>query len=448
LFTPLLIIFGFGFIFINALSTKPPHHEMMYLAIMILFTGNLFRPWVTLLTAGMTLVTLAIFSIFAPSMTSHLQADLRIFFMVITVFTFFITYHRNQLERDRQNIILQEQTRLKLLLANLPIIMWTMNENLKIENFSGKGYASLEENQLRQALVSHLQQHVNVIDSSSETARFEFELDSLTFEAIIQKLAHSSQTEYIGVAIDITERKQNETFLRQQVRQEEQRRILNDFLSNASHDLRTPLTILRTSSYLLERLTDPESRQKQIDKLNRTIDHLDNTTDSMFRLLRLNMKAIPILLPAQINTIVENVITKHLTTIDHKQIRIERDFDGTLPKISVAEEELMLGLSEILKNALQYSDHDSTVSIQTAQDESHIIIKVQDEGVGIPEEHFSDIFQPFYRVTEHRSTEEQQIGMGLAIAQRIVERHGGTIDVESTLGVGTTFTIRIPLREQ
>ena len=99
----------------------------------------------------------------------------------------------------------------------------------------------------------------------------------------------------------------------------------------------------------------------------------------------------------------------------------------------------------LLDNAIKYSNHNKVVKVETLQKEKEIIVKIKDEGSGIPDEHVERIFERFYRVDKGRSRAHGGTGLGLAIVKHIVMMHHGYIKVDSTLGKGSTFTIILPV---
>jgi two-component system phosphate regulon sensor histidine kinase PhoR len=101
-------------------------------------------------------------------------------------------------------------------------------------------------------------------------------------------------------------------------------------------------------------------------------------------------------------------------------------------------------LVNLLENAITYSNPDSCVWVSARQDDAMLVIDVRDQGVGIPHDHLDRIFERFYRVDKARSRERGGTGLGLAIVKHIAQVHGGQVSVTSTVGQGSTFTLRIP----
>ena len=111
---------------------------------------------------------------------------------------------------------------------------------------------------------------------------------------------------------------------------------------------------------------------------------------------------------------------------------------------SVRIRELLLNL---IDNAVHYTPSSGSIQLSLAHEGDYALIAVQDTGIGIPKEHLKRIFERFYRVDKSRARSEGGVGLGLAISRRIAEVHGGRIEVESEVGVGSTFTVFLPLKK-
>ena len=101
-------------------------------------------------------------------------------------------------------------------------------------------------------------------------------------------------------------------------------------------------------------------------------------------------------------------------------------------------------MSNLLENAAKYNREHGSISIVTGRDDNGVTVKIEDTGIGIPEEALSHIFEPFYRVDQSRSRAVGGAGLGLPLVKDIVEKHGGEVTVKSAAGEGTTFILRFP----
>jgi two-component system, OmpR family, phosphate regulon sensor histidine kinase PhoR len=221
--------------------------------------------------------------------------------------------------------------------------------------------------------------------------------------------------------------------------------VKSDFVSNASHELRTPLTNIRG---YLEAIRDavregaaPEPSFADVALGNTR--RMERLIDDLLDLSRAESGAVPLEKE-------ETSLPAFLSRVANLH-RPEADRMGKI--LDVAESEgrvradlrkLALALSNLVDNALKYGKEGGRVTLSGRLDGESCILEVADDGPGISPEHLPRIFERFYRVDKGRSRELGGTGLGLSIAKHIVESHGGTLRVESRIGVGTRFTIRIP----
>jgi two-component system phosphate regulon sensor histidine kinase PhoR len=221
--------------------------------------------------------------------------------------------------------------------------------------------------------------------------------------------------------------------------------VKSDFVSNASHELRTPLTNIR--GYLeairdaIREGTAPES--SFVDVALGNTRRMERLIDDLLDLSRAESGAVPLekeetSLPAFLSRVAD----LH---------RPEADRMGTILDVAASEgkvradlRRLALALSNLVDNALKYGKEGGRVTLSGRIEEESCLLEVADDGPGIPPEHLPRIFERFYRIDKGRSRELGGTGLGLSIAKHIVESHGGVLRVESRIGVGTRFTIRIP----
>jgi signal transduction histidine kinase len=218
---------------------------------------------------------------------------------------------------------------------------------------------------------------------------------------------------------------------------------LRQFVSDASHELRTPLSVLQgeTELVLARRRTAEEYEaaarvmESELKKLTRIVDGL--FTLSMADAGQLRIAAEPLYL----EEVLEESCGMAMPLANHKKIRIERNLQHDILLNGDATFLRQLFLI-FLDNAIKYSPPGSRVRVTLAK-EDQVRVCFQDEGIGIAKEDIPRIFERFFRAGP--TTETQSGGLGLAIAQAIVRAHSGTIECASEAGVGSTFTVRLPL---
>ena len=132
--------------------------------------------------------------------------------------------------------------------------------------------------------------------------------------------------------------------------------------------------------------------------------------------------------------------------IDAAGFEVELDVQPDLPPIHVDQDAMVEVLINLYSNAIKYSPENDWMGVQITGNEDEIRIRVRDQGIGIRKSEQHRIFEKFYRVDNRRASEVGGSGIGLSLVQHIVDMHGGTIDVDSTPGHGSTFTVRLPIQ--
>lgn len=219
-----------------------------------------------------------------------------------------------------------------------------------------------------------------------------------------------------------------------------------DFIANASHELKTPITIVQGFAETLHEHPNL-SQEKIIHITEKIVRNCRRMEDLIKNLLTLsNAEHLPESRLQEINilSLIEVCIQFVKSAYSDCSVTVLQD-PSSGPIMLVADAHLLeLAITNLLENAAKYSKDDAHVYIRVTKS-SGINIEVQDQGIGIPEEDIEHIFDRFYRVDKARSRALGGCGLGLSIVRTIIEKHAGTIDVKSDLGVGTTFTILLPL---
>jgi protein-histidine pros-kinase len=242
---------------------------------------------------------------------------------------------------------------------------------------------------------------------------------------------------------DITERKRIEQRMVELALERERRIILSDFIRDASHEFRTPLSVIHTTAYLLEKTTDPNQSHMRIQRIVEQANNILTLVNDLVEMARLDGVIDLTFISVNINSLLTALCQRAQAEMVSKNIRLHMYLTEPLPLIPANEASLYLGLSKLLANAIRYTPDGGIISIQSQRTDNEIIIEVGDSGIGIKPEDLSHIFERFYRVDEAHTT--SGFGLGLPIAQKVVELHGGQIEVESTLGRGSIFRVRLPL---
>ena len=217
------------------------------------------------------------------------------------------------------------------------------------------------------------------------------------------------------------------------------------FISDASHELRTPITALK--AMLEVSLRDPnlnliESKKVLTDAIYST-NQLKTLSDSLLELNHFNNKSILNLKPTLIKNLMSESIKKIKPKADKKQITIK--FSPIKGKINVDTQKIEELFLIILDNAIKYSPKESQIKFIATKTKRNIIFKIIDQGIGVSSKDLPHIFDRFYRADNARTKNGTSgYGLGLSIAKKIAESHGGKLDVSSKINNGTTFSIYLP----
>ena len=220
-----------------------------------------------------------------------------------------------------------------------------------------------------------------------------------------------------------------------------------EFVSNVSHELKTPLTSMKVlaDSLLAQDNVPVELYQEFMADITEEIERENKIINDLLSLVKMDKKAPDINIKTEnINDVVERIL-KRLRPIAALR-NIELVFESFRPVTAEVDEvKLTLALSNLVENAIKYNKENGWVQVSLNADHKYFYVKVADSGMGIPEESLDHIFERFYRVDKSHSKAINGTGLGLAIARNAVITHRGAIKVHSEEGVGTTFTVRIPL---
>jgi PAS domain S-box-containing protein len=246
---------------------------------------------------------------------------------------------------------------------------------------------------------------------------------------------------------DVTRLKQAEVAIRDQLAAEKQLSELKSrIIQTISHEFRTPLTVVRTSIEILEHYGDQLDLAKKENYFRRMKAAIQYTTRLFEGVLLLDevesnrLEIQPSLV--QLEQFCQELIDEvQLTSAIAHTIHFV--CEGEQRSTSFDQNLLKQVFGNLLSNAVNYSSDSSNIYVRLTHEENQVIFQVQDEGVGIPAEELPHLFEPFYKIGN--GTNGSGAGLGLAIAKRIVDLHGGTIDLHSEINVGTTVTVTLPL---
>ncbi len=221
-----------------------------------------------------------------------------------------------------------------------------------------------------------------------------------------------------------------------------------EFVSNVSHELKTPLTsmkVLAESIISMGEGAPIEMYQEFMTDIVGEVDRETKIVNDLLSLVKMDKTDVVLdITPINMNELIE-LIMKRLKPIAEKQ-EIEMVLESFRPvTVEVDEVKISLAISNLIENGIKYNNPGGFVHVSLNADHKYCYIRIEDSGLGIPEESLDHIFERFYRADKSHSREIGGTGLGLAITKNSIQLHHGEIKVASTLGEGTTFDVRLPL---
>lgn len=268
-----------------------------------------------------------------------------------------------------------------------------------------------------------------------EPKTHEIELGDLKPRRLLARISALAGTSgsRLAVLVDVTDLRRLETLRR-------------DFVANASHELRTPVTVLRSAAETLgTALGDPEEARGFVDIIARNAERLQNLVEDLLDLSRIESRAYQLKLEAiLLAPFMDRLVLQHRERMEAKDMTVEV---LVLPKLRVHADPRALEqiVGNLLDNAIKYCPVGSRLMLIGAEEGGMARVSVADNGPGIEASHLPRLFERFYRVDSGRSRELGGTGLGLAIVKHLTEAMGGRVGVTSVVGEGAAFTFTLPL---
>jgi signal transduction histidine kinase len=232
-------------------------------------------------------------------------------------------------------------------------------------------------------------------------------------------------------------------------RESEVARLKADFVANVSHDLKTPLSVIRMFGETLEmgRVSEPATRDEYYRVITRESERLSRLIDNVLDFSRIEggrrryERA-----PAAVEPLVRDAVEAFAYPLAQGGFKVEIDVARDLPEVMIDAAAVEQALTNLIDNAIKYSGERRTVRVAAARVGDEVALSVADEGIGIPPGEHARIFEKFYRVGRSDTQGRRGSGVGLALVRHVAEAHGGRVTVESRPGEGSRFTIFLPGR--
>lgn len=277
----------------------------------------------------------------------------------------------------------------------------------------------------------------NTSSSVLEYANFELEKENKKLKLIIAPL-NDLNNERVGAVIVIQDRtKEAEIDL-----------IKQEFISNVSHELRTPITSIKCYVDTLcfhDKQIDDATRTEFLSIVNEETDRLSNLVNDVLELSRLESPSRkPQMTLQEIYPVIEYALKSIIVLAEKKSIKLIKDIEENLPMLNINPESMERVLINLLSNAIKYTPNNGIVKLSVYKEETQVVFKIIDNGIGIDEEELPLIFERFYRV-ENKVHTIKGTGLGLTIVKKSIEQQDGKISVRSKLGEGSIFEFILPI---
>jgi signal transduction histidine kinase len=261
-----------------------------------------------------------------------------------------------------------------------------------------------------------------------------------------------------AVARDVTERLKAEQVLRDQQAQQveltlaqDKARFLSQFLTEIgeiTHDLKMPLSVINTSLYFLERPIDETARHERIQRIQEQTTLMTRYIQNILAISQLERAEQLVLSPIDLNVLATSTHADYRAQIERKALRITVDVPDTIVRVSADQTQLYRAMCNLVEYAIHYTPDGGAITLRVLVERDFAVFEVEDTGMGIEPAEQPFIFERFFRGSNVRTGTQTGTGLGLAIVRKIVQMHGGSVEVDSTPGQGSTFTLRVPLVEE
>jgi signal transduction histidine kinase len=230
-------------------------------------------------------------------------------------------------------------------------------------------------------------------------------------------------------------------------RETEMARLKADFVANVSHDLKTPLSVIRMFGETLEmgRLPDEAARREYYRVITRESERLTRLIDNVLDFSRIESgRRTYARLPTAVESLVREALEAFAYPLAQEGFKVDVQIAPDLPEMALDADAIGQALANLIDNAIKYSADRKSLSIAVRRRDGGVAVTVADEGIGIPPEEQRRIFDKFYRVGRSETQGRRGSGVGLALVRHVAEAHGGRVTVDSRPGEGSRFTLWLP----
>ena len=230
-------------------------------------------------------------------------------------------------------------------------------------------------------------------------------------------------------------------------RESEMAQLKSDFVANVSHDLKTPLSVIRMFGETLEmgRVTDDGQRQHYYRVIARESERLSRLVENVLNFARIEGgRRTYEMAPTAVEPLIRDTLDAFAYPLAQQEFKVSVDVAPDVPPVRMDAGAVGQALANLVDNAIKYSADDRRLGVEARVVGGEVALAVVDAGIGIPREEHARIFEKFYRVGRSETQGRRGSGVGLALVRHVAEAHGGRVTVESTPGQGSRFTMWLP----
>jgi len=364
----------------------------------------------------------------------------------------FMTTELRRLNNMNLNQIINEKNKTKTILKNIAdgVIVTDTDNKVLVVNSVAESWFGLSETDILDQPVEKIIYEQNLlslinkirIDGNHEDTTVELNIkpDNKRKQIVLQAKAAQvidSENRLIGIV----------TIFRDITKEKEIDRMKTELVSMVAHELRSPLTsIAGFSELLLDEGVTPEQSREYAEIILKESNRLGDLINKFLDISRIESgKSQVHKTPVQMGHVIESILEMNMYLAERKGMKVTLNIPDDLDTVWVDREMMGEVILNLFSNAVKYSPDGKTITIEVEDKDDEQLVRVRDQGYGIPEKSLNKIFDKFYRVTDNEKLQEiGGSGLGLSLVKEIIELHDGSIWVESKPGEGSTFTFSIP----
>jgi two-component system phosphate regulon sensor histidine kinase PhoR len=337
-------------------------------------------------------------------------------------------------EKNRLSVVLEQMADGALITDHLGLIQYINPAAAQLLHAEGTGHIGytfaevVRHHQIidlwRKCLETDEQQGA-LIETSGEFGRF--------LQVIITPFSEVQERGYLLILQDLTELRRLET-------------IRRDFISNISHDLRTPISSLRLMTETLQNgaVNDPEMAGRFLTLMEESIETMSQLVEELLELSRTQSGRVPLQMkPTPLASIIQPAVERLRPQAERSRLKLTCQLPRNLPLVMVDYERVTSVITNLVHNAIKFTLPGGAVTVSARRQGQEVVVSVKDTGIGIQQADAENIFERFYKVDRARTS--KGMGLGLSIAKTVVEGHGGRIWMESEPEKGSTFHFTLPI---